>query len=139
MSKTKKAVCAGGIVLNHEGLVLVVNSRGNSWSLPKGHLEKGESTLEAAMREIMEESGVTGLDLQGYLGSYERYKIGADGRKDRSRRKEIHLYLFRTEQQRLYPLDRHTQDARWVPREQVPKLLTYKKDRKYFKQVMCKL
>src|SRR3989344_9072207 len=105
MSKPKKVVCAGGVVLNDEGLVLVVNSRGNSWSLPKGHLEKGESPLEAAVREIKEESGVTELDLHGYLGSYSRKKSAA-GRNKRPERKQIHLYLFKTSQQDLYPLDR---------------------------------
>ena len=43
------------------GQVLVVNQRGRSWSLPKGHIEKGESILEAARREIYEESGVKKL------------------------------------------------------------------------------
>ncbi len=136
MSKTKKTVCAGGVVLNDEGLVLVVNSRGNSWSLPKGHIEKGESPLEAAVREIREESGVTELNLKGYIGSYSRHKRSANGGNGRTERKKIHLYLFKTTQNDIYPLDYHTRDARWVSKEQVPKLLTHKKDKKYFKRVM---
>ena len=127
MSKTKKTVCAGGVVLNDEGLVLVVNSRGNSWSLPKGHIEKGESPLEAAVREIREESGVTELNLKGYIGSYSRHKRSANGGNVRTERKKIHLYLFKTTQNDIYPLDYHTRDARWVSKEQVPKLLTHKK------------
>ena len=62
---------AGGVVLNGSGQVLVVNQRGNSWSLPKGHIDPGEDALTAARREIYEESGVSELDLVKELGSYE--------------------------------------------------------------------
>jgi len=54
--------CAGGIVLNDRGEVLVVNQRRSSWSLPKGHCDIGEDELETAKREIYEESGVSQLE-----------------------------------------------------------------------------
>ncbi len=47
--------------MNKKRQVLVVNQRGLSWSLPKGHLEEGEKTLAAARREIYEESGLKDL------------------------------------------------------------------------------
>lgn len=34
---------AGGIVINKNGKILVVSQHGTSWSLPKGHLDEGES------------------------------------------------------------------------------------------------
>lgn len=49
---------AGGVVLNRQGLVLVVNQDGRTWSLPKGHVDAGEEPLEAARREAYEESGI---------------------------------------------------------------------------------
>ena len=49
---------AGGVVC-HEGAVLVVHRpRYDDWSLPKGHLDPGESWEEAALREVREETGV---------------------------------------------------------------------------------
>ena len=49
---------AGGVVC-HEGAVLVVHRpRYDDWSLPKGHLNRGESWEEAALREVREETGV---------------------------------------------------------------------------------
>ena len=57
----KKTESAGGVVLNKKGEVLIVNQYGNSWSLPKGHIEEGEEILEAAKREIYEESGIKNL------------------------------------------------------------------------------
>jgi 8-oxo-dGTP pyrophosphatase MutT (NUDIX family) len=57
----RKTHSAGGVVTNDEGKVLVVNQRGTSWSLPKGHIDPGESALAAAEREIYEESGIRDL------------------------------------------------------------------------------
>lgn len=53
---TKKTKSAGGVVINKEGKILVVNQNSNSWSLPKGHTEEKESALEAAKREIYEKN-----------------------------------------------------------------------------------
>src|SRR4051812_38300304 len=96
---------AGGVVVNGAGQVLVVNQKGTSWSLPKGHVEEGEDALAAARREIHEETGVTQLEYLGDCGSYTRHKIGADGGEDRSELKTIQMFLFRTKQAVLFPTD----------------------------------
>ena len=128
----KKTYSAGGIVLNQKGEVLVVNQNHNSWSLPKGHLDAGESPLEAAYREIEEESGVTKLELVRELGTYERYKIGLAGSEDPSELKVMTFFLFRTTQKRLSPIDPENPEARWVKKEEVAGLLTHPKDREFF-------
>jgi 8-oxo-dGTP pyrophosphatase MutT (NUDIX family) len=94
----KRTHSAGGVVLNPDGEVLVVCQHGNSWSLPKGHIDLGEDALEAAKREIYEESGITKLELVRELGSYERYRIGLNGGESRSELKVITMFLFRTSQ-----------------------------------------
>ena len=63
------AESAGGVVLNGAGQVLVVNQKGTSWSLPKGHVEEGEDALSAARREIFEEAGIPAGVLNLILGS----------------------------------------------------------------------
>lgn len=55
---------AGGVVVRRDGphpRVLLVTARRSpgEWVLPKGHIEAGETAVEAAMREVLEESGVT--------------------------------------------------------------------------------
>src|SRR5258708_16522124 len=91
----KKTRSAGGVVTNSEGKVLVVSQRGTSWSLPKGHIDRGESALVAAKREIYEESGIRDLELIHELGTYERHRIGVDAGDARSELKVITMFLFR--------------------------------------------
>jgi len=135
MPRIKKTNSAGGIVLNSIGEVLVVNQNGNSWSLPKGHIDKYEDAIVAAVREIYEESGVKDLEFVRDLGKYERFKIGLDGKDDHSELKTIHMFLFRTKQMELKPIDKDNPEARWVKKQEVSKLLTHPKDREFFRKV----
>jgi ADP-ribose pyrophosphatase YjhB (NUDIX family) len=131
----KKTRSAGGVVINDEGQVLVVSQRGKSWSLPKGHIDRGENALEAAKREIYEESGIRDLELIRELGSYERHKIGRDGADDRAERKLITMFLFRTSEKTLKPVDPDNPEARWVEKSKVALLLTHEKDKEFFRRV----
>lgn len=135
LSMSKKSYSAGGVVLNTKGQVLVVNQRGNSWSLPKGHLDPGEDALTAAKREIHEESGVNELVLIKELGSYERARIGKHGGDDPVEVKHLTFFLFRTTQQELKPIDPHNPEARWVEKSGVANLLTHPKDREFFEKI----
>jgi len=131
---------AGGVVLNEKGDVLVVNQNGNSWSLPKGHLDPGEDALTAAKREIHEESGINDLVFLKKLGSYERSRISfLKGGSDTSPTKRITLFLFTTSQTKLKPMDPHNPEARWVDRAQVAALLTHPKDKEYFLGILKEL
>lgn len=136
VGKFKCTESAGGVVVNRRGEVLVVSQHGNSWSLPKGHIDPGENALEAAEREIFEESGVRELTFLAELGSYERYRIGKDGGEDRSELKKMHFFLFRTDQEELKPADPHNPEARWVAKEKVTALLTHEKDKEFFKKII---
>ena len=49
---------AGGVVVNDAGEVLLIRHRNGSWVFPKGHIEAGESKVDAAVREVEEEAGV---------------------------------------------------------------------------------
>lgn len=53
---------AGGAVRNPEGEILMIY-RNNRWDLPKGHHEQGETIEECALREVEEETSITGLTL----------------------------------------------------------------------------
>lgn len=136
-AEPKRTKSAGGVVLNSDGKVLVVNQNGNSWSLPKGHIDAGEDAITAAKREIYEESGINEVEYVGELGTYERYRIGKGGvGEDPSEIKSILIFLFRTKQIELRPLDAGNPEARWVPKEGVVGLLTHPKDKEFFKSII---
>ena len=56
---SRDLITAGGLVINKDSKVLFIY-RKNKWDLPKGKLDEGENLEEAAIREVVEE---TGLDI----------------------------------------------------------------------------
>ena len=129
---------AGGVVLNKNGNVLVVSQRGKSWSLPKGHIEEGEIAIDAAKREIEEETGITEMEFVKELGSYQRYRISPDGGEDTTEIKTIIMFLFRTGQDELKPKDEENPEAVWMNKEDVVKTLTHERDKQFFLESMDK-
>ncbi|PIQ73756.1 hypothetical protein COV58_00785 [Candidatus Roizmanbacteria bacterium CG11_big_fil_rev_8_21_14_0_20_36_8] len=134
--KTKNSHSAGGVVLNSDKMILVVNQNGDSWSLPKGHIELGEDEMAAARREIYEESGIDNLDFVGQVGEYRRYKIGKNGGDDKTELKKITMFLFNTNQNILKSVDPENPEARWVKKNEVVQLLTHKKDKEFFTSII---
>lgn len=135
----KHTKSSGGVVINQEGKVLVVNQNSNSWSLPKGHIDPGEDALTAAKREIYEESGIRELEFVKELGEYKRYKIALDGGDDKSELKTIYMFLFKTSEKKLKPIDPGNPEAVWLPKDKVAALLTHKKDAEFFLGVVNKI
>lgn len=136
---SKITVSAGGVVVNNQGMVLVVNQRGSSWSLPKGHIDPGEEPLQAAIREIKEETGITELQFKEILGSYGRYKIGRNTDEDKNEWKVLVFFLFKTSKNDLKPQDANNPEARWVKPDQVESLLTHPKDKAFFKSIFTQI
>ncbi len=67
---------SGGVVVRRvEGRlhVLLIRDPYRNWGLPKGHLEKGETAAEAAVREVGEETGLTPLTLGPRVAEIDWY------------------------------------------------------------------
>jgi 8-oxo-dGTP diphosphatase len=60
---TRHVACAGGIVLNEDGRLLLIERAhppsAGSWSVPGGRCHAGETAEEACVREVAEETGLT--------------------------------------------------------------------------------
>lgn len=85
--KLKSVEAAGGVVYNENGDVLFIR-RNKKWDLPKGKIEKGESFEEAAVREVIEETGIQDVKLKKFLmTTYHIFK-----RNNKFRLKITHWY-----------------------------------------------
>lgn len=70
---------AGGIVWrrgkNDKIEILLIQDVKDRWTIPKGHIEEGETAQQTARREIGEEAGLHNLEIQGWLGKIHfRYR-----------------------------------------------------------------
>jgi 8-oxo-dGTP pyrophosphatase MutT (NUDIX family) len=73
MARFHAKTAAGGLVRNERGEYLCIYNR-QRWTLPKGHVEKGETIEQAATREVCEETGLPQVQLDSKLGaSYHTY------------------------------------------------------------------
>lgn len=104
---------AGGLVKNQKDECLFIFRRGY-WDLPKGKVDKGESIPEAALREVIEETGLTGVELERELTTtWHTYRL-----KGKRILKPTHWFLMRsstTELQLQYEED--IEKAEWIPLE----------------------
>lgn len=131
----------GGVVVNPVGeFLLVGHNKGGAVTFPKGHKEKGECGLEAAVREVYEETGITDLVYISDLGKYSRFRIAENGKDyDISELKTIHLILFESGDKSPSSNDPENINPRWVKKESVGETLTDKKDREFFYKILPKI
>ena len=94
------------------------------WSLPKGHIEAGESAEEAAVREVAEETGIDGRII-GRLGTIDFWFM-ADGRRVH---KTVHHFLLRAEGGELSDADVEVSAVAWVPLDELAGTLAYEDER----------
>ena len=94
------------------------------WSLPKGHVEPGETPEQAAVREVAEETGIAG-EILGSLGTIDFWFI-AEGRRVH---KTVHHFLLRAVGGELSDADIEVTKVEWVPFPQIADRLAYPDER----------
>ncbi len=95
------------------------------WSLPKGHVEPGETREDAAVREVAEETGIHGR-ITAPLGKLA-YTFTVGGRRIHKR---VHHYLMVAECGELSAEDVEVSAVAWVPLAELPDLLAYAAERR---------
>ena len=129
---TVEETSAGGLVVDRAGsapraaLIGRHDRRGRLlWSLPKGHLEEGETARQAAVREVAEETGIRGR-VVAELGTLDFWFV-ADGRRVH---KTVHHYLLEACGGTLSDEDREVDAVEWVPIDELPHRLAYAGERR---------
>jgi len=128
---------AGGLVLDRSqvppraALIGRHDRRGRLvWSLPKGHVEAGETHEDAAVREVQEETGIEG-SVVAPLGTIDFWFMADDRRVH----KTVHHFLLAAHGGELSDADREVSEVAWVPLDEVSGRLAYADERRLMEKV----
>jgi len=128
--RTVAETSAGGLVVDTEtGRAAVIgrlDRRGRLlWSLPKGHVEDGETAEQAAVREVAEETGIDSA-VMAALGSIDYWFVA----EDRRVHKTVHHFLLRAVGGELSDADVDVTEVAWVALADLPARLAYADERR---------
>ena len=122
---------AGGLVVDLAGdiprgaLIARTDRHGRLlWSLPKGHIEQGETAEQAAVREVEEETGIAGVIL-AELGTIDFWFVA----ENRRIHKTVRHYLLRAIGGELSDADIEVAEVAWVPLPEIAAQLAYPDER----------
>ena len=120
---------AGGVVVRGTDCVVIVPTRraangGKVLALPKGHVDPGETPVQAAAREVREEAGVE-AEAIGELGAV-RYWYMRNGKRIA---KQVDFFLFSYVSGDVADHDHEVEEASWMPLSEATRRLTYDGER----------
>ena len=111
---------AGGVVVRDGQVLLVHRPRYDDWTLPKGKLDLGESFVDAALREVEEETGLrctVGRELPA-----SEYEVNGHP-------KIVRYWLMEPVGEAPFEPNEETDELRWLTRDEALALLSYERDR----------
>lgn len=131
-TKRVDEVSAGGLVVDSTGTRGLLIARRDQkdqtrliWSLPKGHIEAGETPEVAALREVAEETGIKS-EIARSLGVIDFWFM-ASGKRIH---KTVHHFLFKEVGGSLKPQVTEVDDVAWIPLEEIVTKLAYPDEKK---------
>ncbi|MQA08489.1 MAG: NUDIX domain-containing protein [Pseudonocardiaceae bacterium] len=128
--KTVDETSAGGLMLDGSGKNVVLIGRLDRkgrllWSLPKGHIESGETPEQTAVREVAEETGIHGRAMHP-LGTIDYWFVA----EKRRVHKTVHHFLMRATSGELSDEDVEVTEVAWVPLADLESRLAYADERR---------
>jgi 8-oxo-dGTP pyrophosphatase MutT (NUDIX family) len=132
--RTVDETSAGGLVVDRRqqraALIGRLDRRGRLlWSLPKGHIEVGETPEQAAVREVEEETGIIGR-VVAPLGTIDFWFVA----EDRRVHKTVHHFLLRALGGELCDDDIEVAEVAWVPLSELESRLAYADERRLIRR-----
>ncbi|WP_129630939.1 NUDIX hydrolase [Candidatus Oscillochloris fontis] len=124
----RTAYSAGGVIYRMVGsqveVALIATERGERWGLPKGHVNRGETAEAAALREVAEETGLSG-EIVSYLTTIEYWFRAGSSRIH----KYVDLFLIRYASGEVRPQEAEVDDARWFSLDDAMRLVSFERER----------
>ena len=130
---------AGGVVVRGEDVVVIVPTRraadgSRVLALPKGHVDPGETPVEAATREVREETGIVGEPVCE-LGE-SRYWYRRDGR---TIGKTVQFFLFDHVEGDTADHDDEVEEVRWIDLREALTELSHSAEREMVELALARL
>ncbi len=108
----------------------LIQSSREYWDLPKGHVEKGEKTEETARREVMEETGLNGIEIVGGFKEWIKYFFKFEGKNII---KFVTFYLAETKIKEIKISGEHL-GYQWLTYKEALEKLTFKNAKEIIKK-----
>lgn len=109
--------------------LLIQHRRGEHWAFPKGHADPEESGLQAAMRELTEETGIEGVIVDASIYFDETYL-----RPNGMGLKGVRYWIGNVSNTKVQMQEKEIRAYRWVTARQGQKLITYDESRNILKR-----
>ena len=135
MSKlpTKLQISAGGVAFRKQDgridVALISVGEENRWQLPKGLVDKGESTEDAAIREVREEAGID-TEIVTRIDKVEYWYFWKENGQRIRYHKFVYFYLLRYKSGDVRNHDHEVNEARWVDIDDAIKMLAFDNEKK---------
>ncbi len=129
---------AGGVVFRKSGdelKLLLILDRFGRWTMPKGLVEPGETSAQAALREIREETGIDGEIVRPLANTSYWYTDDA-GRKIH---KLVEHFLVRAKSEQINPAQGEIEDAQWVTVDEALARPGYENNKRVIRQAIAVL
>jgi len=138
--RAQRETSAGGVVFRRDpgGAVryLIIRDSYENWGFPKGHLERGEPPLDAARREVAEETGLQDLVPRGALDCIDWYFRF----RGRTIHKYCHFFLFESESGEPVPqIDEGITACIWKPLDEALTTISYANAREVLQRAAARV
>jgi 8-oxo-dGTP pyrophosphatase MutT (NUDIX family) len=132
LNSLRSQVSAGGVIYRYKAgrqieIALIAHRKGESWRLPKGRTEPGETLRETALREVYEETGLCAEIISELQPIEYCFWWQEEGQRIRYCKK-VYFYLMRYLSGDISRHDLEVEDVRWFQIERARQIVAYRQE-----------